>query len=78
MAICAVVDVNGFIVIDGAVSPPNCAYLLVSQIDYNNLQSSVFTSLTADQGALIAGAVLALWAVGYGLRQVIRSLNLGG
>jgi len=29
-------------------------------------------------GALIAGAILAVWAMGYGIRSVIRALNSDG
>lgn len=32
---------------------------------------------TAD-GALIGGAILSIWAVGYGIRMLIRSLNSDG
>ena len=34
------------------------------------------SSLGLDQGALIAGAVLAVWAVGYGFRALIRTLSI--
>jgi len=32
--------------------------------------------LSLEGGALIAGAVLAVWAVGYGFRALIRALNI--
>lgn len=32
-------------------------------------------NLDTEAGSLIAGAVLAVWAVGYGIRAVIRALN---
>lgn len=32
---------------------------------------------TAD-GALIAGAILAVWAVGFGIRMLIRALSIDG
>jgi hypothetical protein len=35
-------------------------------------------SLDASGGALIAGAILAVWAVGYGFRAAIRALNVDG
>jgi len=31
--------------------------------------------LTTEEGALIAGAVLAIWAVGFGFRAVIQTLR---
>jgi len=33
-------------------------------------------TLTLEEGALIAGAVLAVWTVGFGFRAVIRTLNI--
>jgi len=35
-------------------------------------------NLDAEGGALIAGAILAVWAMGYGIRSVIRALNSDG
>ena len=35
-------------------------------------------SLTTEQGGLIAGAILAVWVVGFGIRAVIRTLNSDG
>lgn len=32
--------------------------------------------LSTGEGALIAGAVLAIWAVGFGFRAIIRALNI--
>lgn len=37
-----------------------------------------FFALDASGGALIAGAILAVWAVGYGFRLVIRALSIDG
>lgn len=34
--------------------------------------------LTIAEGAEIAGAILAVWAVGFGARLVIRALNVDG
>jgi len=45
---------------------------VVHQIDLPPFQLD-----TAD-GALIAGAVLAVWAVGYGFRMLIRALSIDG
>jgi hypothetical protein len=33
-------------------------------------------NLDTDAGALIAGAVLAIWALGFGFRALIRALNI--
>lgn len=35
-------------------------------------------NLDESGGALIAGAILAVWAMGYGIRAVIRALNSDG
>lgn len=34
--------------------------------------------LTTEEGAQIAGAVLAVWAVGFGIRMLIRALSSDG
>jgi len=34
-----------------------------------------FFNIDPEGGALIAGAVLAVWALGFGIRTVIRTLN---
>jgi len=51
-----------------SVSPCTIVY----QIDLPPFQLS-----TAD-GALIAGAILAVWALGWGFRVVIHALNIDG
>lgn len=35
-------------------------------------------SLTSAEGAQIAGAILAVWALGFGFRSVIRALHIDG
>lgn len=35
-------------------------------------------NLTAEQGAALAGATIALWAVGYVFRVIARSISTGG
>lgn len=45
---------------------------IVHQIDLPPFQLD-----TAD-GALIAGAILAVWVVGFGIRMLIRTLNTDG
>lgn len=34
--------------------------------------------LDAAEGALIAGAILAIWAIGFGFRALVKTLNIGG
>lgn len=34
--------------------------------------------LDTAEGALIAGAILAVWAVGFGIRMLIRTLHIDG
>jgi hypothetical protein len=34
--------------------------------------------LTSAEGAEIAGAILAIWALGWGFRMLIKALNSGG
>lgn len=34
--------------------------------------------MDAADGALIASAILAIWALGFGFRAAIRTLNIGG
>jgi hypothetical protein len=35
-------------------------------------------NLDAEGGALIAGAILAVWAIGWAFRMLIRALNVDG
>jgi len=48
-----------------------CTVTVVHELSLPPLQ------MTAEEGALIAGAVLAVWAVGYGFRALIRTLSIG-
>lgn len=79
MTVCAAVDASGFVVVDNGVAPPNCALIVLDQTEYLNLQAQIeaaaFPALTASDGALIAGAILAVWATGYAFRVLIRVLN---
>lgn len=52
--------------------PSTCTVTVVHEFSLPPLQLD-----TAD-GAAIAGAVLAVWAVGYAFRMVIRALNIDG
>lgn len=49
-----------------------CTVTVVHELSLPPLQ------LTAEEGAAIAGAVLAIWAVGYAFRMAIRALNIDG
>lgn len=50
----------------------SCTVTLVHELSLPPLQ------LTAAEGGAIAGAILAVWAVGFGFRSVIRALNIDG
>ncbi|KQW25565.1 hypothetical protein ASC83_05155 [Acidovorax sp. Root402] len=52
--------------------PSTCTVTVVHELSLPPLQ------LTAEEGAAIAGAVLAVWAVGYAFRMAIRALNIDG
>jgi len=49
--------------------PSACAVTLQVEI------TTPFFSLSEAEGALIAGAILAVWAFGWGIRAVIRTVN---
>jgi hypothetical protein len=46
-----------------------CTVTLVHELSLPPLQ------LSADEGAVIAGAILAIWAVGWGFRALIQTLR---
>lgn len=76
MAICAyaVQQPNGsyLLALDPSVTDPaTCAYVVETGVE-SALGS--LASLTTDQASIIGGAVWALWAVCWGLKQVARSL----
>lgn len=52
--------------------PGTCTVTVVHELSLPPLQ------LSASEGALIAGAVLAVWAVGWAFRMLIRALNIDG
>lgn len=52
--------------------PTSCTVTVVHDLSIPPFQ------LDAVEGGLIAGAVLAVWAVGYGFRALIRALNIDG
>jgi hypothetical protein len=49
-----------------------CTVTVVHELSLPPLQ------LSAVEGGLIAGAILAIWAIGFGARLVIRALNIDG
>lgn len=49
-----------------------CTVTVVHELSLPPLQ------LSAAEGGQIAGAILAVWAVGFGVRAVIRALNSDG
>lgn len=49
-----------------------CTVTVVHELSLPPLQ------LDAAEGALIAGAVLAVWVVGWAFRMLIRTLNIDG
>ena len=49
-----------------------CTVTVVHELSLPPLQ------LSASEGALIAGAVLAVWAVGWAFRMLIRALHIDG
>jgi len=63
--------------IDYSASPPFCSYYLLEQAEFDTVMlagASPWTLTLAD-GALIAGAILAVWATGYAFRVLIRVLK---
>lgn len=74
MTVCAEVDANGavYVVDPQPVDTSACGLVLVSGQE----AASSPWSMTPEQGAEIAGAVLVVWALAYAFRVVIRALNV--
>lgn len=72
--ICAAVDPNGLVyVLDPQpVDITTCGLVIQSSIE---AASSPF-SMTPEQGAQIAGAILMIWAIAFTFRMLIRALNV--
>jgi len=49
-----------------------CTITVVHELSLPPLQ------LSLEEGSLIAGAILAVWAIGFGFRALIRTLNIDG
>lgn len=49
-----------------------CTVTVVHELSLPPLQ------LTTEEGAQIAGAILAVWVVGFGARLLVRALNIDG
>lgn len=79
MAQCIYIDVNGFLIADSSIYP-SCTggMVALTTAEFQEIQASLandFLSLTLADGALIAGAILAVWATGYAIRVLIRVLK---
>lgn len=74
MGLCAVVDSNGsvFVVDPQPVDTAACGLVIVSGLEAH---SSPW-ALTLEQGSQVGGAILAVWALAFVFRVVIRSLNV--
>lgn len=59
---------------EGVTSCPVGQYVVLQQSEYDNAIASPFR-LTIAEGGAIAGAILALWAVGFGIRWAIRAMH---
>jgi hypothetical protein len=61
----------------GAEGAETCApgqYIVLQQNEYENAIASPFR-LTVAEGGQLAAAILALWAVAFGFRWIVRALN---
>lgn len=74
MTVCAQVDSNGavYVVYPQPVDTSACGLVLVSGHEAN---SSPW-ALTPEQGSQVGGAILAVWALAFVFRLVIRALNV--
>ena len=59
---------------DGVASCTAGQYVVLPQAEYENAIASPFR-LTQAEGGAIAGAVLLLWSVGFGIRWAIRAMH---
>lgn len=59
---------------EGVTSCTAAQYVVLAQAEYENAIASPFR-LTQAEGGAIAGAVLLLWSVGFGIRWSIRAMH---
>jgi hypothetical protein len=64
------------------INPATSTYTYVGSLSVPPYCDETLTStnpfdLTPSEGAQIAGAILLLWAIGYGVRLLLRTLNTG-
>lgn len=59
---------------EGVTSCTAAQYVVLPQAEYENAIASPFR-LTQAEGGAIAGAVLLLWSVGFGIRWAIRAMH---
>lgn len=74
MAQCVVIDGGGAIV--PSASEPCSGFLMLSPSEFLNLSNNPFF-LSAEDGALVGAAVVAVWATAYAFRAAISALNVG-
>ncbi len=70
-------SVSGSSVVVDSVGADTCPagdYVAFTQAEVNDYLVSPF-KLTLDEGAAISTAVIAIWALGYGIRMAIRTLR---
>lgn len=72
--LCVAVDVSGsvYVVDPQPLDTSVCGLVIVSGLE----ASSSPWSLTLEQGSQVGGAILAVWALAFVFRMVIRALNV--
>ncbi|MDD5333645.1 MAG: hypothetical protein PHS32_07910 [Rhodoferax sp.] len=63
--------------VGAGVDCPAGSYVLITATDWNAVNQPSPFNLDMASGGLIAGAVLSVWALGFGFRMLIRALNIG-
>ena len=73
--ICAIANTAGQLVLDTTTAQvSSCTYVVLSGTEAANLSASPF-NLTVEQGGLIAGAILSLWAAAWLCKILIRQFS---
>lgn len=65
--------------LDSAGDIATCQYLVISGTEYTDLQAAGLSdalNITPEQGSLIGGAILLVWAIGWVFGQIARALNV--